>query len=381
MDSQILFTINYIIVGIAVIVLFLIIRNIYINGRKVNKKKPEVRERYSRMVLKHTESDKRFKAFLESRSGKYTVIGIIAFIIIALLIILGKLFKLNPDHYMVILTFIAIVITGFTFYRNQKFFQKQQFESTFFNMMKQLEDIVSKLSIEDIITIKEKSSTTNSGGITYTDKIVIHSFTGRNAFRYLFKYYNIAITDKIINEKLMSLNIPISPESRADLKDVRNKTTQNYSNNFKFIGVKSVLNELGIKGYEGCSAVYRLDHYFRYLYRIMRFVDEANFLDRNSSDKTIRYKYMGILRATLSPYELVLLFYNDLSKYGNEKVKPLIENYSFFKSLKKELLANTKIDYELNHITDTFDNDYNRYQTDVKGDKTKYYISAFKKDI
>ena len=177
----------------------------------------------------------------------------------------------------------------------------------------------------------------------------------------------------------MSLNIPISPESRADLKDVRNKTTQNYSNNFKFIGVKSVLNELGIKGYEGCSAVYRLDHYFRYLYRIMRFVDEANFLDRNSSDKTIRAKYMGILRATLSPYELVLLFYNDLSKYGNEKVKPLIENYSFFKSLKKELLANTKIDYELNHITDTFDNDYNRYQTDVKGDKTKYYWSAFKK--
>lgn len=36
-----------------------------------------------------------------------------------------------------------------TFKENQKFLQKQQFESTFFNMMKQLEDIVSKLTIDD----------------------------------------------------------------------------------------------------------------------------------------------------------------------------------------------------------------------------------------
>lgn len=93
----------------------------------------------------------------------------------------------------------------------------------------------------------------------------------------------------------------------------------------------------------------------------MRFVDEADFLDSSSSDITERYKYMGILRATLSPYELVFLFYNDLSKYGNEKVKPLIEKYSILKSLRKELLTNTRLDYELNLINDELDSDYDRY--------------------
>jgi len=59
--------------------------------------------------------------------------------------------KLSPDQWMVILTLIVISITFITFRKNQMFLQKQQFESTFFNMMKQLEDIVSKLTIEEIV--------------------------------------------------------------------------------------------------------------------------------------------------------------------------------------------------------------------------------------
>src|SRR5690554_5536552 len=113
-------------------------------------------------------------------------------LIIFLLLLIFEFIKMDWLEFVIAITgsftaliaFGALVFSMITFRQNQKFIRKQQFESTFFNMMKQLEDIVSKLSIEDIITIKEKSSTTNSGGITYTDKIVIHSFTGRNAFRY-----------------------------------------------------------------------------------------------------------------------------------------------------------------------------------------------------
>lgn len=46
---------------------------------------------------------------------------------------------------------IAVFISIYTFRQNQKFIKKQQFESTFFNMMKQLEDIVSKLRIDDSV--------------------------------------------------------------------------------------------------------------------------------------------------------------------------------------------------------------------------------------
>ncbi|SFL62372.1 hypothetical protein SAMN05216357_13513 [Porphyromonadaceae bacterium KH3CP3RA] len=40
---------------------------------------------------------------------------------------------------------IAIGVSIWTFRKNNSFIRKQQFETTFFNMMKQLEDIVSKL--------------------------------------------------------------------------------------------------------------------------------------------------------------------------------------------------------------------------------------------
>ena len=292
----------------------------------------------------------------------YIVTGIVLFIAIFFIAVqYENKYVVNYSEIFVDLTtagiaLTAVLVTIYTFNINRKHLQKQQFESTFFNMMKQLEDIVSKLSIDDV------------------------KFTGRNVFDFLYNECFVQVTNSEIEEKIKCSEIQISRDkiyhrylmttgSKVDLEEIQ------------FKGVKDVITELGIKGYEGCSAVYLLDHYFRYLYRIMRFVDEADFLESSSSDITVRYKYMGILRATLSPYELVFLFYNDLSKYGNEKVKPLIEKYSFFKSLRKDLLANTKYNYDLNIINDKFENDFDRFRTNKKGEKRKYYISAFEKDL
>ena len=51
------------------------------------------------------------------------------------------------------------------------------------------------------------------------------------------------------------------------------------------------------------------------------------------------YEYTSMLRAILSRYELVWLYYNGLSEYGNEKLKPLIERYAMLKNLRKDLLV------------------------------------------
>jgi hypothetical protein len=49
-----------------------------------------------------------------------------------------------------------------------------------------------------------------------------------------------------------------------------------------------------------------------------------------------RYKYTCIVRAQLSDYELLLLFYNCLSDNGVEKFKPLVEEYAILKNLPQE---------------------------------------------
>lgn len=91
-------------------------------------------------------------------------------------------------------------------------------------------------------------------------------------------------------------------------------------------------------------------HYFRNLYRMIKLVDETNFTQNHTNELKkeefkIRYQYICIIRSQISDYELLWLFYNCLSNNGIDKFKPLIEKYSFFKNLPRNLISNeTHID-------------------------------------
>jgi hypothetical protein len=99
-------------------------------------------------------------------------------------------------------------------------------------------------------------------------------------------------------------------------------------------GMKAVLNRHGLEGYMNSEAPTQFDHYFRLLYRILKFVKTSPLITRFEDE----YEYTSILRATLSWYELVWLYYNGLS-YGKNKLKPLIERYAMLKNLRKDLLV------------------------------------------
>jgi hypothetical protein len=72
-------------------------------------------------------------------------------------------------------------------------------------------------------------------------------------------------------------------------------------------------------------------HYFSHLYNVIKFVDTSD-----SYDKKL---YTNLVRAQLSSFELVMIFYSVLSEMGRDKFKPLIEKYALLKNLpRKELL-------------------------------------------
>ncbi|WP_181170877.1 putative phage abortive infection protein [Mesorhizobium sp. B2-1-3] len=71
-----------------------------------------------------------------------------------------------------------------------------------------------------------------------------------------------------------------------------------------------------------------LGHYFRYLYNVIRFIHESN---------VGHLRYMKLLRAQLSDYELLILFYNCLTPKGHN-FKQFVENYSLFDNLPYELV-------------------------------------------
>ena len=86
-----------------------------------------------------------------------------------------------------------------------------------------------------------------------------------------------------------------------------------------------------------------LDSYFRHLYRIFKYIDESPLIeDREGIKNSERYEYTCIVRAQLSDYELLMLFYNALANDDNGELKfmRLIEKYAIFNNLRKDMLAN-----------------------------------------
>jgi len=73
-----------------------------------------------------------------------------------------------------------------------------------------------------------------------------------------------------------------------------------------------------------------VDHYFRTLYHIVRFVDSSEV-----EDKSV---YINFLKAQLSSLELKLLFYNCLGEMGSTKFKTLIQKHGLLDNLRKEIL-------------------------------------------
>lgn len=91
-----------------------------------------------------------------------------------------------------------------------------------------------------------------------------------------------------------------------------------------------------VNGYANSKNITVFDHYFRHLYRIVKFVDKSELTTKE------KYEYTSIVRAQLSDYELAMLFYNCLNYAGKEKFKPLLETYALLKNLRDELLVDAE---------------------------------------
>lgn len=164
----------------------------------------------------------------------------------------------------------------------------QRFENTFFNMLSQFQEVVNSLSAQ------------------YGRGAEIRNAYGREFFKVSFD----------------SMIVHVDPPSGE-------KPRRLYG------GIRNTIKNNGLEGYMGADLPSYLDHYFRLLYRILKFVKDTPLITGFDDE----YEYTSMLRAVLSRYELVWLYYNGLSDYGVEKLKPLIERYAMLKNLRDDLLV------------------------------------------
>ncbi len=152
---------------------------------------------------------------------------------------------------------------------------QQNFDNTFFQLLRLHNDIVNAIDVRD-----ENARVT---------------FTGRDCFEVFSNYLN-------------KCHMQTGRDGSGDeLERIETFYTRHYHKHQSDLG-----------------------HYFRNLYNIVKFVDNSNVPDKRL--------YTNLVRAQLSSYELVLLFYNCLSTKGKEKFHPIIEKYSLLKHLQKNKL-------------------------------------------
>ena len=102
----------------------------------------------------------------------------------------------------------------------------------------------------------------------------------------------------------------------------------------QYHGMRGLIAAEGIIEYENNNTPTYYDHYFRHLYRIFKYIDESDLI--NNED---RYEYACTVRAQLSRYELIWLYYNSLSSFGRERFKPLVEKYALLNNIREDLLV------------------------------------------
>ncbi len=176
------------------------------------------------------------------------------------------------------------------FSEQNKTLKLQRFENTFFQMLSLHNEIVEGL----VINNKDNRLYTVKGVKDYPN--AIERASKRDVFISLMKFM----------KKIYDLNY----------KDSKYEYSENILPIYEFI----------YKNFNGL-----LGHYYRNLYRIFVFLDEAELSDKEKE------KYGKIIRAQFSDSELLMLFYNGLSDSGRNFEK-YIERFALFDNLPRDSL-------------------------------------------
>lgn len=168
--------------------------------------------------------------------------------------------------------------------------QHQKFENTFFQMIGLLHSIV------DSMDIRKNSD----------DKIVIQS--GRDCFKTFYKDFKNNLSAVILGQKGITILLSTQVEN-VDIEHCKSAYQLTYDK------YKSDLS-----------------HYFRTLFYIFKFVDDSDFT------KSIKLDYANLIRAQLSSYEQIMLFYNCKMSYARSFL-PYIKTYNIFKSIDDTLIV------------------------------------------
>jgi hypothetical protein len=216
------------------------------------------------------------------------------------------------------------------------YIKKQQFESTFFNMLSMINTIGTSLTHTDYSTS------------IYTPTPLIGNefykfFIGKIKLNYSTIHKNNTKFNNFLVNNISKLE-PNNPDFFIDNLDF--ELTLSHENLIEDLGLIEIWKKNNDEAY--CGFVYhywyletdtQLSHLFRYIYNTMRFViEEVDGFDNQKN-------YIKLIQAQLSNYQLAVMFYSGISQVsrnskGEYMFKEIADNYGIFQNIEKSYLLN-----------------------------------------
>jgi len=202
----------------------------------------------------------------------------------------------------------------------------QRFENTFFNMLSLHHKIVEGIDVNVKEFIKINSEYYD---FLFSSNEFLRLNNGVYKSRDAFKITYLHL------EYLLKINFYLhlkNPKTNTNFSDGKGFSFDiEEFNKLSFIDNNDNFNNIYLFIYNKLNTDF--GHYFRNLYRIIKMIDEQIFdSESQQNDFEKKYYYTSIVRAQLSDYELLWIFFNCNYEFGS-KFKPLIEKYAFLKVL------------------------------------------------
>lgn len=239
----------------------------------------------------------------------------------------------------------------------QKDIQKlSQFESTFFNLLRNQQEIAKNIQEKFYYIDRESIDFTSISGVK--NKII----DGRNFFKeikrelskifvainykYFFKYIPEQNESTLHTIAEIEENTALDPDEKDQkITDLINSEKNSFTNSlyikndtqWKEIRSLNLTDQIAVI-YGLLFQIYHtsLGHYFRHLYHIISYTD--NFFTENEKIQCKAKIYTDIIQAQMSSDELTITYYN---AFAFPNLFALIEKYDFLENLTQEDLIDT----------------------------------------
>lgn len=182
---------------------------------------------------------------------------------------------------------------------------KVRFETTYFNILSMLKQVQDTVNSNIFIRLGDK-------GVC---NIIEY-------YSYFIKFYQTKL-ESDSNLKTMSMQFRPLTANQSEIEQYRESIAAIY---------EQMVNE------SDCN----IGYLYRYLFNAIKFVVDDPY---NKEDEHARCRYLNLLQSQLSNEELCLLFYNALSKYGQDKdghlqFKKMLDFNNFLENIDQTFLLN-----------------------------------------